>query len=494
MRVKIASLIVLLAATISIVGCGKDGLEEDERMLPGNNYIVATGDGIEAQCDSLYLYAKAYYLWQKALPDIATFNPRQYATGQGSDLEKLNLEIDAIKKYSPNEVDVFSHASLVSNASYIQSINSKNNLRIQSVFTKRSNGFLLKKIRGEVYIVWLDQNSPAEKAGFKRGWKITVVNSKVAKNLPIDELNSIINNGPAMVDCILPEGSKKSKVVSREDYSYSDYQKYKLLENGSIFSNAAYILLNGFHFSNDLSFYLSKYFSEIYNKGNIKFLILDLRYNPGGNNAAAEALMEELSPGKDKVMYTKQFNNLISTKIQSAATLPDAYNNIKNTDIEVLKNLYYEPYNGVEMLFDARGPIKFGRTKSNLGREIKELIFIVSGDTFSCSELLINSLRPYYKVTVIGKTTGGKPTGYETFTLGTSINNPKGLYEINLCSFYNKNSDDRTTSFFGIEPNEPNLAVEDDIAHELGSLDEACLKKALELIQERHEDLDFFNE
>src|SRR5690606_23966747 len=75
----------------------------------------------------------------------------------------------------------------------------------------------------------------------------------------------------------------------------------------------------------------------------------------------------------------------------------------------------------------------------NTGNNISNIYFIVSKSTASAAELLINSLKPYYNVVLIGAAfndngtvTYGKPIGFFELRLG--------VYSAFLSSFETKNA------------------------------------------------------
>lgn len=110
---------------------------------------------------------------------------------------------------------------------------------------------------------------------------------------------------------------------------------------------------------------------QYFEEGNIDELIVDLRYNGGGSVDVAEQIMNALVPAAadGKLMYTNDFN-------PDKASLNDSYN--------------------------------FERT-NNLS--LDKLVVISSRGSASSSELLINCLKPYMEVTLVGEQTYGKPVG-----------------------------------------------------------------------------------
>lgn len=99
---------------------------------------------------------------------------------------------------------------------------------------------------------------------------------------------------------------------------------------------------------------------------------------------------------------------------------------------------------------------------------LDRLIVVTTGSSASASELVINALRPFMPVVVIGGTTYGKPVGQ---------------YAIGFCdkllaavSFALRNADGHGDFYDGFAPD---CAAPDDADHQLGDPDEGSLKEAM---------------
>lgn len=119
-------------------------------------------------------------------------------------------------------------------------------------------------------------------------------------------------------------------------------------------------------------------------------LVLDLRYNPGGYVSSANNLASLLGEGitSNSIFYIKEYNATIT---------PD------------LEKKYGKDY------FSEKFKVK----NQNIGNQLQNLIILTSTSTASASELLINGLRPYMTVTVVGEQTVGKNVGSITITDAT---------------------------------------------------------------------------
>jgi hypothetical protein len=85
--------IVLVTLTVA---CKKAEIGLDEPVSP------LTGTRTQFTLDSIYLYAKKVYLWNDALPDYKTFNPRVKYTAYASADEAFNAEVFDVSQIAKN--------------------------------------------------------------------------------------------------------------------------------------------------------------------------------------------------------------------------------------------------------------------------------------------------------------------------------------------------------------------------------------------------------
>jgi len=103
---------------------------------------------------------------------------------------------------------------------------------------------------------------------------------------------------------------------------------------------------------------------------------------------------------------------------------------------------------------------------------LQRLVVITTRGSASASELIINSLRPYIPVTVIGDTTYGKPVGQYGFNFCEKVLVP--------VAFSLKNVNDEGDFFDGIAAD---CAATDDISRQLGDPSEASYAEALTFLR-----------
>jgi carboxyl-terminal processing protease len=124
---------------------------------------------------------------------------------------------------------------------------------------------------------------------------------------------------------------------------------------------------------------------------------------------------------------------------------------------------------------DVIGPL-FNKTTRFTSPEqalsLQRLFVITTRSSASASELIINSMRPYMPVIVIGDTTYGKPVGQYGLRFCEKILAP--------VSFSIRNANDEGDFFDGIAPT---CTAGDDYLHQLGDAEEASFAEALSYIR-----------
>jgi len=158
-------------------------------------------------------------------------------------------------------------------------------------------------------------------------------------------------------------------------------------------------------------------FSEFKNS-NINALVVDFRYNPGGYVSSATNLASLIGKvSANDIFYYKEYNKQVTET------------NLKK---------YGESY-----FYD-----KFTAKAQNVGSNLKELVFLVSSRSASASELVINGLKPFMNVTLVGGRTVGKNVGSVT------ISDEKNGIKVGLQPIVSKslNKDKKSDYHVGFEP------------------------------------------
>ena len=244
-------------------------------------------------------------------------------------------------------------------------------------------------------VTYAIKGSPAEKAGFRRGdlfthvngQKLTVANyyallytGSDAKVFTMGELDAdkkvvssavtrtvaptVIQANPVYFDTTYVKGDKR--------VGYLVYHQFIPGPNGS--SNNTY------------DQQLEKVFADFKSKG-VNELIIDFRYNRGGYVSSATQIASLIGKGtSDKdVFYYKEYNKTVT---------PD------------LEKQY-----GKDYFHD-----NFLNKTQNLGGNLNRVFFLTSTSTASASELVINGLKPYMNLFLIGGKTTGKNVGSITLS------------------------------------------------------------------------------
>ncbi len=257
--------------------------------------------------------------------------------------------------------------------------------------------------------------SPCDLIGLQRGDVMIKVNGEEANsqnysqaqaNEGVESTLTIERNGTQLEVNITPMTYTykvvKTKIITKDDESKIGYMSYDAFTSASqseIDNAFTYFKANG-----------------------IDELVLDLRYNGGGSLTLASILLDKIAGQhhENDVQFYSKWN--------------EAYQS---------KNGYY--------YFE----------EDNNSIEIKRVFCLTTEATASASEVVINALKPYVDVKLIGEKTHGKPTGMQ----GKQKDNM--VYWLINFSLYNAN--DEGDFYTGLEVDcqaNDNLNFERDNVHE----------------------------
>jgi carboxyl-terminal processing protease len=455
---RIYQLLILLAG-ILLSACKKD--------KPDN---MPTGTRMQLTLDSVYLYAKQTYLWNDALPTYEQFNPRSY-TSKSTDKENFEKELFDITQYSINAETMLAYEYAVlpgiPKYSSIQPANAETGLHAAVFYEGNGNdyGFNFTDFsNNDIRIAYVIPGSPAALAGIKRGARIVSVNQTDIDRSNVSILNNAMNL-PVM-SIKLQQADKAMATYTLTKKSYLGGSVYKSIVLTTDTKKAGYIALAYFGPLKKTQADIDTAFARFADAA-VTELVIDLRYNGGGYIETAEYVANHIASGSmdGKVMFTEQFNTLL-----------------RSGKADILKNQVYLDGNGKQVVNNGRkatmADIDFSESanthkfskKGNL-QTIKNVYFIVSTNTASASELLINSLQPYFNVKLIGEATYGKPVGF----FGIRIDS----YTLYLSNFVIKNAVGNSNYFNGMPVD---VHVQDDVTHDFGDTEETCLNAALAII------------
>jgi C-terminal processing protease CtpA/Prc len=444
--------------------------------------------------DSIYLYAKEVYLWNDVLPTIDVFNPDQY-TGAGKDLDNYNAELFAITRYKKDPATGQPYEYRIEDPgvpkfSYIQDLQDKNPAAVMATKADvNSEGvgydlgiFSFVAYEGltneyDLFIKAVYPGSSADKEGLTRGMQITAIDGKsIGNNFnnEVDAINELLGNTvtSAKLSGIDKNGKAFTKTITRTSYTSSPVYKDKVFtvngkKVGYMFYGRFSQLTSG-DSSSPSDANLDPVFARFATEG-ITDLIIDLRYNGGGLVNSAEYLVNLIAPSTAKgTMYYEVYNSLMQNNQANILThqpLTDAAGKIRYSSNG--KMLTY-----ADVDFSTKENTAVFNKKGSLNG-VKNVVFIVSGNTASASELAINCLKPFVNVKLIGQTTYGKPVGFFPVTL-------ENRYDVYFSMFETKNSKDEGGYYAGFTPDV--VDEFDDAKHDFDDEDENYISRALSML------------
>lgn len=277
---------------------------------------------------------------------------------------------------------------------------------------------------GTTSIFFMEIDSPCDKAGLQRGDELIKINGQSVTTESYAAAR--LNNGVEVTFTVLRNGSEVNLKITPSIYTYKA-SKYSII-NSNTNKKVGYYIYNTF--SSRSTEEIDEAFTYFKNE-EINELVVDLRFNGGGSLNTASYLLDKLAA----------FNH--EGKIQ-----------------------YYEKYTPT----NEKTEKKF--IKANNSIDLSRIFFLTSNNTASASELVINSLKPYMDVKVIGSKTSGKPVGMTgQYTSSNYI-----YWLINL-SFYNANNIGEYFNGLSVD-----CSITDNRTIDIGDSEEFLLKEAISYI------------
>ena len=307
-------------------------------------------------------------------------------------------------------------------------------------------------------IVYTKPNSPATTAALKRGDVITHINGQLltantfgallgqinethtVTYRPFDVVNRTLGTTPVTLSLTTIEYAENPVYFSQVyDFPAASkkvgYLMYNLFSGGTTSGPNVY---NG---------QVDAVFAGFKSQG-ITDLVLDLRYNSGGAISAAVNLASLIARNvtANTVFVQRQYNQQVTRDIVSDAQL------------------------GPSFLVD-----RFVEKTQSVGNQLTRVYILTGSRTASASELVINGLKPFMEVFVIGQTTVGKNVGSILVNEDDNPANTWGMLPIVLKLFNSQGQSDYDNGFVpDIEDLDNSLAV-----YPLGDVRESMLNKAL---------------
>ena len=492
-------LILSVGSMLAFGACKKNKTEP----TPTPPTPVATDATLPLSLDSIFLYAKEVYYWNEKLPTYEVFNPRKY-TSLSTGLLNYQSELFDITKYSaPGE---WKTGSTNSKFSYISDKTTENPSTSGFVIDKALNVDLegngndiglrlvpyLTNATTRTYLLFVTavyDKSPAMLAGFKRGMIITKVNGvSVGAHYENERTNVNTQLGQNVVN--LEGRGYTDNVTFTKTLTKAVYTKSSPVYSQKVFNAGAkklgYLAMARFSKLSTPSTNapadanLDAVFTEFSSKG-VTDLIIDLRYNGGGYIQTAEYLINLIAPTgtSGKVMFSEHYNTTM-----------------QNNQATILNNQALPDENGKAQFFNGKlvtyfnyksNPYTVANNTTNFNKKgslnnIQNVVFLVSGNTASASELVINSLKPYMNVWVVGATTYGKPIGFFPIVI-------QNRYKVYYSMFDTRNSLGQGSYYDGIKPDpsydedlDATGDIWDDPRYDFGDPKEGYLATAIKIL------------
>jgi carboxyl-terminal processing protease len=422
------ALAFLSIATIGIA-CKDDDIAAEE-VLPSQNAQVN---------DWIYKNMQTYYLWTDQLP--ATTNKEEDPT-------------DYFKGLLSNE-DRFSFIT----PDYDALIKS-----LEGVTLEAGYEFSLTRVSEGSNDVWafvsyVKPNSPAKQAGLKRGDVITHINNQQITVSNYKELLGQISDSHSI-------GYQRYNATTQElePQPTLSLNTLELAENPH-FMDTVYTMASG----KKVGYYVYTFFSPGTNANEydqqmdniiadfksqgVNELVLDLRYNSGGAVSSATNLASLIgrNVSSTQIFYENRWNSQLQEYIESRSDAD-----------EILRG-------------------KFRQKGTTIGNDLASGTLYVLTDfrTASASELIINGLKPYMNVVLVGGKTYGKNVGSIPIEDEENEENTYGMLPIVFAISNSQGFHDYGDGFV------PNIEVSDLAIpmKELGDVEEPLLATALAIIE-----------
>ncbi len=320
---------------------------------------------------------------------------------------------------------------------------------IEESFGHHFRLFLLSGSNDVIGVVkYVVPNSPANDAGIQRGdifYKVNgiTLNTSNYRELLFESTSYTLSFG---------KFNEVGEIVQEEDISLNstiisenpilinktiDYEGYKI----------GYLSYNQFisDYNDSLVNVMEKFKTD-----GISDLVLDLRYNPGGSISTAILLSSMIVPTEVAA------NNEVYSRLVWNDLINDYWLEQEGEESDNLISRFVTPV---------------------VSLNLQTVYILVTANTASASELVINCLRPYMNVVVIGsENTTGKYVGSITVQADDTDYENWAMQPIVLKTANANGISDYSDGFA------PDFLVEDDFNAPLGSIEEDMLATAIELI------------
>ena len=389
---------IIYILSVSLISC-----EEKDYSDPTEDELAR---------DVLYNVMQTYYLWNELMPDVKKENyPDPYKL-----LEAMRYR----------ELDRWSFVQDYED--YLQ--------QSRAIFVGHGIRIGLDE-NEQTRIAQIYENAELYKKGVRRGWIIKKLNDVDLAPIFIDNDNEAYSAliGPSQAGITntfifeMPDGEEITITDTKASFTLNTVIHYDTLELKT--GTTGHLVFEQFVPPSNAE--LEKAF-EFFSQNNINNIIVDLRYNGGGDLSVLQNLAAYIGGSQ---LFGKPFLKLTHN------------DNLKSQDRTINFNTVSYPVN------------------------VSKMIVITTGLTASASEDLINGLKPFMEIKTIGGITNGKPVGMYGFR-------HLAKYYFWPISFTLLNTDDESDFYDGFAPEK---YVHDDITRDWNDRNEACLKEAIYLLE-----------
>lgn len=459
-------------ATIALTGllvfsCKKDTPKPEPEPEP----VERT----EAQLikDDIYKYYKLYSLWaDESIPDYLK-KPAEFTDQYNSAAEVLI----ALKRMTPIHV-ADGYDGFFDRFSRADGINGFSTGSSATVKMDDADGYGISiqwlsfdGLKAVPYISFVEGGSPGQQGGFKRSDLITKINGETISAVGIygcetssgckvndadrGRFDNVYNSFD--INSITLQVKRQDNSEYSQSLTYRNYTIDPIYKDAIYEGEVGYLALSSFEEieNNNINQQKMDAVFKKFEDNNIKSLIVDLRYNGGGYVDAAIYLANKIGGNKTnkKLMLTYETNKYLAS--EEAASLRSRLD---------IKETYFE-------------------AKSKL--ELEKVYFLVSSQTASAAEMLINVLVPHLNVEIISSDsrTYGKPVGFFETVIQNKVSYWPASFLLknsrnNLGEKYNKGTERNLRDYWdGLVPDKSN--IEDDVTKEVGDITESMLAAAL---------------
>ncbi|MDO9037539.1 MAG: S41 family peptidase [Lutibacter sp.] len=380
--------------------------------------------------DFVWKGMNSWYNWQTNVPNLANTKDDDkdaYNTYLNTFAEPEDFFYSLL--FDKGNTDRFSWIvdDFVALNNSFQGITKSFGLRLMAVQINTVPGDIIFNVR------YVAPNSPADIAGIKRGDIINALDGVIMNAGNYSSVVSKLSNETVTFSIVTENGvlianKTITAIVISEDPVY-----FKKVFNDINGKKVGYLVYNSFRSSyNDE---LNAAFAYFKNEG-IQELVLDLRLNGGGSVETTAYLASMINASAGTEIFAKLTFNAKHTNQNSSYTFQNKLN-----------------------VYDVSGT-KTGEENINRLIGLNQLYVLTSSSTASASEMIINGLKPFITVKVIGTTTYGKNVGSITlydspssdYTKESSANSAH-LYAMQPIVFQIYNKLDQSDYTLGFPPN-----------------------------------------